>query len=474
MPPLIKPEDARLARFRDSFRMSRRAFFGGGSAIIAGAIASRSARARLFGGAGAAATSGDFAVLRSWGIFNVKDPTYGAVGNTTQISDAAISSGSNTLTSAGSSFTSAYIGRTAAVAGAGASGKFYTRTITAVPSGTTLTLNSTAAGTTVSAALAYIGTDDTTAIQAAVDAAMTFGGGEVDIPGGIYMIAGALGGVGNSQLLISVVDQSTTPPAKLKAISINGLMYGPTSYNIFGSDQLPSTSGTILFSPVDNSGTAPAMISCGPSSGAFSTFSGINVAINELSFRTAYSPQNAIDNINMNNAYAFVGRGIVCDVAATTNQMVATAPAGTLAGSGIRTPRVDNGAKTTLIDCTIAGKPIGFDWCEHANLIDCETYFCKVGYLVNSANHALYGERIAYYHTSQGFVMNGASEVRLTVGQVAVEHAASGWPATTADVNDPSNLIHGTCSAAVVLAGVGPDSTFSKTGGTNFTCTVMS
>jgi lysophospholipase L1-like esterase len=74
-----------------------------------------------------------------------------------RVTDAAITSGATTLTSATANFTAADIGRTVNIAGAGASGAILTVAINAVASATSATV-SAAAGTTVSGAVADIGT----------------------------------------------------------------------------------------------------------------------------------------------------------------------------------------------------------------------------------------------------------------------------------------------------------------------------
>lgn len=73
------------------------------------------------------------------------------------VTDAAITSGTKTLTSATAAFTSADVGRGISVAGAGAAGAILFQTIQSVTNATTVVLNDVA-GTTVSGATAGIGT----------------------------------------------------------------------------------------------------------------------------------------------------------------------------------------------------------------------------------------------------------------------------------------------------------------------------
>jgi hypothetical protein len=116
---------------------------------------------------------------------NVKN--YGAKGDTRVVTDANISSGLTTLTSATAAFTAADVGKTVGVKGAGASGKALATTISAYSNSTTVTV-ATAAGATVNGVEARIGTDDTLAVQRVQDIIQAAGGGRMLFPAGKYMI----------------------------------------------------------------------------------------------------------------------------------------------------------------------------------------------------------------------------------------------------------------------------------------------
>src|SRR6266568_6779413 len=100
--------------------------------------------------------------------YNVKD--YGAKGDGKTITDGAITTGTATLTSASAGFTSADVGKQITVNGAGASAANLNTTISGFTNTTTVTL-ATNAGTTVSGATFFYGTDDTTPIANARSAA---------------------------------------------------------------------------------------------------------------------------------------------------------------------------------------------------------------------------------------------------------------------------------------------------------------
>lgn len=144
-------------------------------------------------------------------IFDVTK--YGAKGDGQFVIDGAITAGQATLTSAAGKFVSGDVGKHIMVKGAGNSAIFtLSATITQYNSSTSVTI-STNAVTTVTNALVMWATDDTTAIQNAINAAGTYaathGTATVFFPstsGLFYGIAGALShvGLGNSQLYLPV------------------------------------------------------------------------------------------------------------------------------------------------------------------------------------------------------------------------------------------------------------------------------
>jgi hypothetical protein len=185
-------------------------------------------------------------------VFDVTE--YGALGDGHTVADAAMTSGSATLTCAMSvPFTVGDVGKRILVLGAGASGETLAATISAYTDTGHVTLNATA-GTSVSSACAMWSSDDTVAVQAAIDAAGAYaaahsGSATVLIPpalGRFYGIAGALktGGatLGNAQLALPVY------PATGRKISltIQGTSSGAGVQH--WQQALPNTTGSTLLS----------------------------------------------------------------------------------------------------------------------------------------------------------------------------------------------------------------------------------
>jgi hypothetical protein len=132
-------------------------------------------------------------------VVNVKD--YGATGNATRLHGVTATSAGTTVTASGGAFVSGDVGKKIVVYTEDGAGTI--RTISAVVSGTQVTLSG-AAGITVSGAAGYLyyGTDDTAAISAALTAATPTG---VDATVGPNQPVGA----GLSRVLLPTQDDDT-------------------------------------------------------------------------------------------------------------------------------------------------------------------------------------------------------------------------------------------------------------------------
>lgn len=115
---------------------------------------------------------------------------YGAVPDGRVVYDAAMTSGSATLTSATAAFSAKHVGRMIYVLGAGASGSILITTIAGYTNATTVTLGA-AAGTTISGKECGFGTDNAAAFARAVTAQLQ-GGNGMFIDGGCYLTSDPL------------------------------------------------------------------------------------------------------------------------------------------------------------------------------------------------------------------------------------------------------------------------------------------
>ena len=249
------------------------------------------------------------AASKPW-VFDVT--AYGARGDGQVVTDGAMSSGSAVLTSATAAFTSADVGKAVLVKGAGGAGvTTLVTTIASRQSATQVTLSATnASGGAVSGALVMWATDDTTAVQSAINAATTHaqahGAATVYVPvapnGRFYGIAGALvtGGstLGNAQLTLPVIAAT----ANKVVLTFEGQSDGAALQH--WQQTVPQMSGSTLVSfKVHASSSAQIALinaagnSCvlgGPSQpGGYGVapgvFSNMHVAIRGLSILTTHS-----------------------------------------------------------------------------------------------------------------------------------------------------------------------------------------
>jgi hypothetical protein len=174
---------------------------------------------------------------------NVKD--YGAVGDAKRLDDGAITSGDATFTSAASTFTVDDVGKFIRVVGAGAAGADLITTIASRNSAASVELAANAA-TTVTGATAFHGTDDTDAVQDAIDAASASAYTRtVFFPPGVYLgnwtvptelhLEGCGGGLQENfdvPTATQLADRQRIPTALIPALATVPVLYYP---NWFGN-----------------------------------------------------------------------------------------------------------------------------------------------------------------------------------------------------------------------------------------------
>lgn len=154
-----------------------------------------------------------YRALQPW-VFDVTAAAYGAVGDARVVADGAMGSGTAVLTSATANWpATGIVGKSISVKGAGALGvTTLVTTVASRQSATQITLNAAnASGGALTGAVVIWGTDDTAAIQAAVNAAETYLGShtyaQVYFPPRPYIVAGPLSSAksGNGQITFGPV-----------------------------------------------------------------------------------------------------------------------------------------------------------------------------------------------------------------------------------------------------------------------------
>ncbi|MEU6552109.1 hypothetical protein ABZ915_17760 [Streptomyces sp. NPDC046915] len=146
----------------------------------------------------AAGDDARFSSSKPW-VFDVTASVYGAAGDAQVVTDGAMASGSAVLTSSTANWPTSVVGKAISVKNAGPTGvTTLVTTVASRQSATQITLTAAnASGGAVSGAVVIWGTDDTSAIQAAVDAAEAYLAAghtyaQVYVPPRPYIVAGAL------------------------------------------------------------------------------------------------------------------------------------------------------------------------------------------------------------------------------------------------------------------------------------------
>jgi hypothetical protein len=386
---------------------------------------------------------------------------HGAKRDGRMLTDAAITTGTSTLTSASGPFTSADVGKTIHVRNAAAGTNVgLTTTISAYISATQVTL-AVNAGATVSGQVAVYGTDDTAAWVAAVAAAVTACQAdktyycEVVGSNGIYMIAGAptLGGgspdtKGNAQIPLPVVHPSTGQKVILK---LGGAHF--SAGQAHWDQTMPQMSGCVLFSPLvgqASNGTygVPAVIG-GPSidlTGPTETFSNMRLIIDGLSVIVPFNPSlSGID----------VRRLAQCDVLSLTVQTLATpdADGGTpnfatkptnSNATGLYLPRMNNNDSNNIVVYHCSGFYYGIGFSDHLTAQKLLLLYCDTAMFVNNVSGSpQHGSSILYASVeacNRAIDTNAASGgwYPLTIDMLDVEIIAGPY-----DINDPNNSLRG-------------------------------
>lgn len=231
--------------------------------------------------------------------------SYGALGNTRVVADGAMTTGSSTLTSATAAFVAGDVGKYVSVKGAAATGvTTLIATITARNSATSVTLSTAnSSGGNVTGATVFVGTDDTAAIQDAIDDAelylATHSYAQVYFPPSPFLVAGALNNTksGNGQLVFGPYAMTSDQ----KTLHFAGDSVGAPVRSWLQT--VPLVSGSCLVSlgvyasaPAQttniNADGNPGVIS-GPNEGfgygAAANFSNMMAAITDLSIVTTHS-----------------------------------------------------------------------------------------------------------------------------------------------------------------------------------------
>lgn len=390
-------------------------------------------------------------------IFNVKTE-YGAMGDGIHLFDGNITSGQKTFTSATASFTSADIGKYISIRGAGGSTVDLTALISDVTDSNTITISVAASATVTDVDFVY-GTDDTAAIQSAIDAIgnTTNKFGEVFFPAGIYIIGGEFTAANNSQIALPTVSRASGADAPAYTVHMKGAstVTQQTAGNFVGDG------GAVIWSVKTTAVDGTYSILSGKSANAADpgNCTQVKLHISDLTFRSVQNPKNS--GLNFGNILAVTAERLLIDTAGINNDEM---PQPTTSTSyALIMPQVLNGATTLAKEIKTRGFYNGVLLEEHGTLAD-SLLFYHINGIVFSGNgidhwKIVTNATIERVKNPLKFI-DGISFVDV---QVSIESTAGGvgdWSGVTVAVSDASNYGRGIIKYTLVNT-----SNFNLTGG---------
>lgn len=299
-------------------------------------------------------------------------------------------------------------------------------------------------------------TDSTAAIQAAINAAITAGGGTVFFPRGQYVVAGALQDTGrsNAQILLPrIMTDATTVPISVRLLGEER----PVSQATVFSTAALGQDGSIIRSTLAT-GNGAVLGARGPV-GSSDNFSFCRVEIQNLTIRLPADPTNS--GVDLSHVTGCSLDGLLIDTSNWGTNSIAVQT--TTSSVGLRLPKISNGATTELGRVDVIGFYNGVIVGEHTVAQHLAIWGCEYAIAFPAAFHASIIQRLALANCRYGLHFTGGHAIRIE--QLNIEHPASGVRLPVYDINDPSNLAVGSLVWNVVKGGVGGDETFLINGG---------
>lgn len=281
-------------------------------------------------------------------------------------------------------------------------------------------------------------TDDSAAIQNAINAADAAGGGVVYFPAGIYLCNGAFDGSTNSVLKIPL---HTGTPVTIRFQGEINSSFSPNG---------AANSGVVIKCTKTGSGTRPALfaVKAYAATAAESDFNQVYPQFANIQFRVADNP--SITVINAANAISLKVEN--CDFFPASDYANVVQPTTTTA-TAIYAPQLNNHANIAIQDVQIVGFYEGIRVGEHSTMRDARIAKCMVAVAAEQAYRPLYGHLTIEWCPVLVKFGTAATTVDLDLN---VERATSGWYVGGAnEITDTSNIARGFIGYKLTIAGVG-------------------
>jgi hypothetical protein len=370
------------------------------------------------------------------------------------LTDVTITHSSNTLTSSSASFTSANVGMQVIVQNP-SGGASLTTTVASFTDSHNLVLAATSANLATTSAI--IGTDDTAAIEAAVQNAVSTAQtaketyAEVWFSEGIYMVSGATtkGGstLGNSQIPLPVISSTTSPKFTL---SFRGI--SDASATVHWQQTVPNVTGSVICSTLQNQSFDstwgyPSVIGGPTPQGLGSTdagFMNMHIIIDGLSMVLPFNPtQIGFDFRSLANATVKSASILPFETPANLNST--GAPSFNGGSIGLYMPSINNNDLCEVGSVTVYGLNYGIAFADHFNAKRVALIYC---------NHALFATNGGSGALTHGAHIEYASVEACNIGIDATANSYAGtFPLTidhydtevmySHDVDDPTNSLLG-------------------------------
>lgn len=291
-------------------------------------------------------------------------------------------------------------------------------------------------------------TDDTAAIQAAIDEGVDRGAAVLHFWDKTYSV---------TKLTVPGVDKIG---ASWRVLELVGYCQpSMTMGTLSGEGYAISDVGTVLKSAATKSVADDAILRVLPYAGGFS---GLCLVVENMTFRTYDNPN--LDGINARFAEQLVVDGFAID----TGVWSVEAAQPTHLCYGIRPPQINNGAVVRISNVAVSGYYVGLEVTEHCRYEYANAFCCLNGleYAFAPYHSSLIAE-VGLYRCPTNILVSGTH--RGEIQQLRIEDAASGWQAGDYDVDDPSSLATLEIAYSVVLGNVGQHRRFTKDGGEHVT-----
>lgn len=253
-------------------------------------------------------------------------------------------------------------------------------------------------------------TNDTAAIQSAIQACFDGGGGTVYFPKGTYLLSSAKDSSSGAQLYIPLNSFSDT--TALKRIKLQGEI-GPNMYgNPFtsaGSNSYPRT-GVILKSTLlttaDVIGARYETVSWGDFNFVHLEIENIMVIVGSKSGATDVTP--VCTGINASRIAFFQADNV--GVMPESDQDDVVQPTAT--AYGFRLPAINNWVISTLKQCYAYGMYVGFELSEHARVLNSFVDVCYVGVLIGPSHHSIHVDSLCIARCRTNIKVTSATSFR--------------------------------------------------------------